>query len=178
MRSGGPQHVANLHLDKAPDPLAWGAGGRVLAASSADRAFIWHIPPTSSFPPPSSPCQHPAPASGAAAAADKEPPASAVAASWAETVQPALSAEVHGMQMMFGLDVTPDGRQLVAAGMDQAMCLWDTHVFSRRDSGQKPMTKLHGHQGPVLLAVFAGDGRHMATCSMDNTLRIWQKSDA
>lgn len=220
MRSGDPQHVANLLVDDLPIPLAWSAEGRVLAAGSAKQASIWHVPPTSTFPPPSSPSQAPAPAGNAAAgaadgpgleaeesggaggaggasaagddadagggaAAVQEVPHSDVAAAWAAAVKPARIAP-FGQRLMFSVDVSHDGEAMALAGTEFAIQLWDTHALSSSreapaQQGAAPApapVELHGHQGAVLHTRFSPDGQYMATCSLDNTLRIWRKNAA
>ncbi len=70
---------------------------------------------------------------------------------------------------------SPDGRRLVSAGLDlpfplrpqvARIHLWDAA------SGQQ-LGELLGHEGIVSDAAFTRDGRLLASCSHDGTLRLW-----
>ncbi|MFO8012052.1 MAG: WD40 repeat domain-containing protein [Phycisphaerae bacterium] len=65
------------------------------------------------------------------------------------------------------LAVSPDG-QLLAAGSEDGRCyLWNPRT-------RKPVTTIDRHTDRVLGVAFSGDGKRMATCGSDRTLRIWE----
>jgi energy-coupling factor transporter ATP-binding protein EcfA2 len=61
---------------------------------------------------------------------------------------------------------SPDGRQVVSAGEDGTVRVWDL------TSGAAPRV-LTGHQGPVSSAAFSPDGRQVISAGRDGTMRVW-----
>lgn len=62
---------------------------------------------------------------------------------------------------------SPDGRQLVSAGFDHELVLWEVATG-------RPQRTFDGHRQQVLSAVFTPDGRHLVSGSLDRTVRIWE----
>ncbi len=61
----------------------------------------------------------------------------------------------------------PDGRQLVSAGIDNDLVLWEVATG-------RPQRTFSGHRQQVLSAVFTPDGRHVVSGSLDRTVRVWE----
>jgi hypothetical protein len=61
---------------------------------------------------------------------------------------------------------TPDGRFVVAAGLDGAIRFWDV------SAGELALT-LEWHLGAVLCLAFSIDGQTLATGSADGTVKLW-----
>jgi WD40 repeat protein len=64
------------------------------------------------------------------------------------------------------LAFSPDGRQLLSAGKDMDLRLWDV------ESGQL-VRELHGHTGEVFAAIFHPDGQRIVSAGRDRVIRIW-----
>lgn len=65
----------------------------------------------------------------------------------------------------FCMRFTPDGRRLAFSDTLGFLYLWDP-------SGQRPLRKLAGHNGPVTALAFAPNGT-LASGGMDRTIRLW-----
>jgi len=61
---------------------------------------------------------------------------------------------------------SPDGRSLVAWGLDNAAHVWDPDTRTPRYGPLEHKNKCHDVQ-------FSRDGRHLATASYDHTARVW-----
>jgi len=64
------------------------------------------------------------------------------------------------------LAFAPGGKRLATAGLDQAICLWETGATNR------PPELLPGHLNEVFSLRFAVDGR-LVSASNDKTVRLW-----
>jgi WD40 repeat protein len=60
----------------------------------------------------------------------------------------------------------PDGKQIVSAGQDGTIRLWDV-------ASGKELRKFLGHTNSVYNVVFAPDGQRLLSCSADKTVRLW-----
>jgi WD40 repeat protein len=69
--------------------------------------------------------------------------------------------------------LSPDGRTVLAGGgyPERVVILWDA------DTG-KELRRLEGHKDWVTTAVFAPDGKQIATASRDGTIRFWDAATA
>lgn len=72
-------------------------------------------------------------------------------------------------ETVYGVAISPDGKQLLTASFDKTVKLWDLASGKeiRTFGGDK------GHQNLVLGVTFAPDGNTFATASSDNTAKIW-----
>ena len=83
-----------------------------------------------------------------------------------DTATGQLRCEWRAKEPVWGLNFSPDGRELLAAGWSREVTLW-------RLDGQAPPRVLSGHALHVWSAVFAEDGATIATTSSDQTVRLW-----
>ena len=61
---------------------------------------------------------------------------------------------------------TPDGKQLLSAGDDHLLRLWDLKTG-------RELRRFVGHEGGVLAVAVSADGRLALSGSEDNTLKVW-----
>ncbi|KAK9460692.1 WD40-repeat-containing domain protein [Lipomyces oligophaga] len=76
------------------------------------------------------------------------------------------SATHHGIQ----------SERVVTASDDQTMYLWDLFPKGfRSDStpNMKPVARMVGHQKAINHVAFSADGRILASCSFDNSVKLW-----
>jgi WD40 repeat protein len=64
------------------------------------------------------------------------------------------------------LVVSPDGKQLVTAGSDRTVRVWDV-------TSAKPLRSFQGHMSKVLSLAVRGDGKQIASASDDGAIRLW-----
>ena len=85
--------------------------------------------------------------------------------------------EGHGpvMGMVFGVAVSPDSAYVASCATNNNACLWDIHTGEKTLAldGHGPFTGRVGHSRPIRGVAFTPDGKHIVTCSDDQTLRIW-----
>ncbi|KAI0393609.1 WD40-repeat-containing domain protein [Xylariaceae sp. FL0594] len=92
-----------------------------------------------------------------------------------------------------GLDISPDGKQIVSASSDCTARIWDlatafspdgsliatsswdttARVWEAKGERQNEVTKLIAHTAVVRKIAFSRDGKYIVTCSRDATARIW-----
>lgn len=65
--------------------------------------------------------------------------------------------------------LSPDGTQIVTAGFDAAVKIWDARTG-------KIQFKLPGHENRVVSASFSSNGKRIVTGSWDGTARVWDAS--
>jgi WD40 repeat protein/mono/diheme cytochrome c family protein len=68
------------------------------------------------------------------------------------------------------LAISPDGKKLGAGGCDRLVRVWD---ISGGVQGAKPIATIENHADWVFGISFAGDGKHLFTCSRDKTAKVW-----
>ena len=69
----------------------------------------------------------------------------------------------------FCLDFSPDGRRLAAAGIANAIRIWDVNTW-------KETATLRGHTGWVMALAFSPDSRQIVSGGRDRTVRVWDVS--
>jgi len=62
--------------------------------------------------------------------------------------------------------LSPDGRLLAHAGLDNALHVWDMTTG-------KSLARFEGHQGAIAVIAFSPDGRSVASASHDTTALVW-----
>jgi WD40 repeat protein len=67
-------------------------------------------------------------------------------------------------QTIRSLAFSPDGKSLATSGDD--VRLWDTATG-------KQLSTLRGHDGMVIVVIFAASGRQLVTAGTDGTVRLW-----
>jgi WD40 repeat protein len=65
---------------------------------------------------------------------------------------------------------SPDGKQLMAGGVDQVVQVWDV-------SGARKNLTLEGHQTTLAQIAFSLDGNLLATADWNGAIRIWTSQD-
>jgi WD40 repeat protein len=84
-----------------------------------------------------------------------------------QEVYPSSGYAIHG------IDVSPNGRQLVAASVNGTAVVYDLSADGRVSVETTTPVVLRGHTGAVMSAEFIDDGRGVLTSSVDGTARVW-----
>lgn len=67
---------------------------------------------------------------------------------------------------VYSLAFSPDGKQLVSAGEDEVLMLWDVHTGT-------VLRQFDGHHGNVYSVAFHKDGHMIISSGKDHTIKIW-----
>jgi WD40 repeat protein len=67
---------------------------------------------------------------------------------------------------VYAVQFSPDGKNLVSAGADGAIKLWNTATG-------KEIKSMQGHDGDVTAVAFSPDGRFLVSGGRDGTVRLW-----
>lgn len=67
---------------------------------------------------------------------------------------------------VYAVQFSPDGKNLVSAGADGAIKLWNTATG-------KEIKSMQGHDGDVTSVAFSPDGRFLVSGGRDGTVRLW-----
>ena len=71
-----------------------------------------------------------------------------------------------GLSGIYGLNFSPDGKQIASAGSDNLVKVWDV-------STGREIRTLKGHTDVVFAVSFSPDGQMVATGSKDATIKLW-----
>lgn len=71
--------------------------------------------------------------------------------------------------MVYGVAISRDGKQLASGSYDRRAILWDVATG-------KPIHTLEGHNGAIYDVAFSPNGKLLATASGDATVKIWNTS--
>jgi RNA polymerase sigma factor (sigma-70 family) len=72
----------------------------------------------------------------------------------------------HAPRWVVGVDLAPDGRTALSAGLDGTVRLWDL------ERGEE-VRRFDGHDGGVVTVAVSPDGRTALSGGQDGTLRVW-----
>jgi WD40 repeat protein len=77
-----------------------------------------------------------------------------------------FAGQLTGLDAVFGVAFSPDGRTLATANVDHNVKLWDV-------ASHQLIATLTGHTNNVNGLAFSPDGHTLATGSADHTIRLW-----
>ncbi|MFJ1581984.1 hypothetical protein ACIOC1_01495 [Streptomyces sp. NPDC088197] len=163
--------------EKIPGPMAFCAGGRVVAMSDAGRIREWDTRtgrPLADFAARSQ--THEVPDDGGdfldlACGPDGRSVATGDFADGKVRIRDAATGRVRAVLsghagQVGALAFSPDGRTLATGGDDRTVRIWDVATGRAR-------AVLSGHTGTVRALAFSPDGRTLATAGADRTVRLW-----
>lgn len=80
---------------------------------------------------------------------------------------------------VYGVAWSPDDSLLVSGSLDTSLKLWNpkTGALMRTFPGYKAKTDEKGHREGVFGVAFSPDGKRIASCSSDRTIRVWNVAD-
>ncbi len=81
-----------------------------------------------------------------------------------------LRAKDLALEVLFQIDVTPNGKQALVAGMAPMVIVLDAATLEQ-------IGQLEGHQGWVTGVEISPDGRHAVTVAVDGSIILWDLSD-
>lgn len=89
--------------------------------------------------------------------------------------KPKRTLEGH-TRNVFAVDISKDGKQIASGSDDNTIKLWDANPSSDAKA-KKPATaysaNLTGHRGGILGIAFHPEGKILASCSSDKSIRLW-----
>ena len=88
---------------------------------------------------------------------------------WDVANEQQLRAKDLPLEVLFQIDVTPDGKQALIAGMAPTVIVLDAATLEQ-------IGQLEGHQGWVTGVDISPDGHHAATVSVDGSIILWDLS--
>lgn len=80
-----------------------------------------------------------------------------------------LTYTISGLSPIYAIDISPDGRKIVAGSEDGIVRMWQTSDWSL-------VTTFEGHNGTIHGITFNKDGTQIVSGSYDQTIKIWQVS--
>jgi WD40 repeat protein len=87
----------------------------------------------------------------------------------------AISMEMSPVDRRFltsnSMAISPDGRQLVSAGLDDTTRVWDLNNLAKEPA------VLRGHEGSIHSVVISPDGHRLVSAGSDGTARVWDLDD-
>ena len=77
--------------------------------------------------------------------------------------------------LVLAIAVSPDGGMIASGSQDKTIKLWNVPAEPAKDPNEplKPAKELKGHGSQVYGLAFSPDGKQLASCSADKTVRLW-----